>query len=63
MAKHCIDIDNSEVQKLSQELGLHKAVVAAKVALWQEVNNEIGTKYPNAQELGFIQSNNTINFH
>lgn len=52
---NCIDIDNSEVQKLSQELGLHKAVVAAKVAVWQENNNT--SDFPKVEDL-FIQPEN-----
>lgn len=62
MAKHCIDIDNSEVQRLSEELGLHEAVIAAKVALWQEANNEVGKRFPNSEELGYFKSDIGIDF-
>ena len=36
--KHCVNIHHSDVADLSEQMKLPKIVVAAKIALWQEVN-------------------------
>lgn len=48
--KHCINVKHSDVVELSKELGLHEAIVASKIALWQERNNNFD-RFPTKEEL------------
>lgn len=50
---HCINVNHQDVQDLAEELGLHPAIIAAKIAVWQD-NQEGENKYskwPTKEEL------------
>ena len=62
MSTKCIEITDPRVIKLSEESGLPKIVVAAKVSLWQEkwsaeTNSDV-TRFPTDEEL----YNNDFNY-
>lgn len=48
--KHCINVNHVDIMELSEELQLHQAIVASKVALWQEQNNNFD-RFPTKEEL------------
>ena len=47
---HCISISHPDIQKLSDELGLHKVIVASRIALWQEKTGDF-SRFPTAEEI------------
>lgn len=47
---NCLSIDDFRIVKLSQDLGMHPALVSAKVAVWQE-NNGNTNNFPKAEDL------------
>lgn len=49
MKVHCISPNNSAVTDLAEQLGLHPAIVAAKVAVWQDKNGL--KKWPTVEQL------------
>lgn len=51
--KHCINYKHIEVQELANQTGLHPVTVAAKIAIWQEVNNNYD-RFPTIAELNII---------
>jgi len=46
---HCVNINHNSVKEFSEELNLPKAVIAAKIALWQESNTM--DRFPSKEEL------------
>lgn len=57
---NCLSLDDFRIVALSEELGLHKALVVAKVAVWQEVNDT--KEFPTAENLGSKKIDNS-NIH
>lgn len=47
---NCLSIDDFRIVKLSQDLGMHPALVSAKVAVWQEENGNTND-FPKAEDL------------
>jgi hypothetical protein len=52
---HCINHNHVEVKELSEKLGLHKAVLASKIAVWQEQTGNMD-RFPTSDELTPITS-------
>ena len=48
---HCIDINDERVGKLAEALNLPKIVIAAKISLWQEKQEDGLTKWPTKNQL------------
>ena len=48
--RHCVNPNHKEIKDLAKELNLHKAIVATKVAIWQEDNNNF-ERFPTKEEL------------
>ncbi len=50
MDKHCIDINNSSVIALAEQLSLPRITVAAMIKVWQEERNDLET-FPTLEQL------------
>ena len=38
MGKHCVNHKNKDVVDIANSLGVHPAIAASKIAVWQEKN-------------------------
>lgn len=47
---HCVNKEHPEVKALAEEMKLHPAIIAAKIAVWQEESNDL-ERFPSAEEL------------
>lgn len=50
MAKHCVNHNSPEVITMAKRLEVHPIIAAAKIALWQEKENDL-TKWPSVDQL------------
>lgn len=55
MAIHCVNVNSAEIQALSKKISMHPAVIASKVAIWQDKNGI--DKWPTEKDLVSLQQN------
>ncbi len=53
MSKHCVNHNSKEVKDIATGLGIHPAIAASKIGVWQERNNT--TEFPTLADLWRIE--------